>query len=1680
LANLTAVFDMEDKISNKLKRVNQNLRQVRETADAMKTALKGTEHTLASVTSRLQDSTTHFKAFNKASNPAQATMAFKELEKGIRKSRNEMKQLGFGRLEHENKKLEDQLHKFANIRFKKLQDEIKGTENALKQMQNSADSHKYVNEIKRAQDALAIYKRELQDSDVVKKFAQVHGYELGKAFGRDVIYKPFSNSMDAISGRLNQFFNRDLAGLANTTYKSIDNSINRIVGVSDSVDYQKKQVMKLQGAYMMLTTTVTTFGLMGVAALTGLTVAIMKYYEDGLTKFQQQTITPTIELKDYDGMIERLHIEVGKTPVEIGVVLAELKNKGTKDNLIESYAEQSLQFADAWDLQAKKVVNNLDDIQKKIFKGNRDTSVNATALAMTVSKGDMAYAIEHMTTYNSLYEKLTSGQKVSNGEVEKLARKAGELQFTEGTRAEKNKQIEKYVKGQVDEFERLNKLDGVNAFMTITDDAARPVEKMMKALRAVGVMFKTYFAPLGPMVSKIADGIRKMAESATAFLKANPGIATFVAYLGAGLVALVAIIGVLSPIAFGLMVARNHFKGLADAIGVMGKGTAIADPKVRMLASRIGMFRKALLGLPSMVLSLFPAMLTMLRAAPLGLLKFAADFVKINPLFLALSGIAYLMYQNWDRIAPLFERIKDAFKLAIEPLKEFFDATSNSEGAKGFWDAIDKIAVIAGNTLVNALEVVTPLFEAFAKIVNGDYAGASKSLEEVAKKMGELLSDFFNDFDFQSAFEFGVDIGVMIVKGMASALKEGLKDLFDFNKEAFASGDASKIGTAIAADILAGVALMMATGALTNVIVKGVKNTKAGVDTVVGTGKKVVDGTKAVAHGTAATAKAIYSPIQTTKNIANTVRNTNVKEAYTAYRGNRNDGKGRISSAFNGYRTAGPVKPVPTPIVKPTPVPKTTRYIPKVPMNEKIGNGLTSLGKGATTVGKGLISVTKKLAMPVAIGIGAHQIATAEAGKERQKTTGRVGGALAGGLAGGKLGAMGGAAIGTMILPGIGTAIGGALGGIGGGIAGSMAGSKGGEAIGDKWESIKGFFTGNKQEDKVSASSQGNGAEKVTKSVSPETNWEKTKNGASDAYKYIADKSKEAWDKTSDWFSDMGGKISDKSSEIKGKVTDKFNELKDKAINKFTEIKDGIVNKFTEIKDGAVNKFNEVKDGIVNKVMETKDKVLKFFSEIPEKIDTFFAELPEKIAYWIGYAVGWAETKFDELVTYVQGVPDKLVAWFSGIGDKIGVWFTDTKDKAILKFDELVTWVQGVPDKLVAWFSGIGDKIGVWFTDTKDKAILKFDELVTWVQGVPDRIAAWFATQGDKIAVWFDDVKTKAKGKFDELVEWVQGVPDRVAAWFSTMGDKIAVWFSDTKTKAIAKFDELVEWVGGVPDKIAAWFSSLPGKIQGYWTSIKEGAVQSFNDITSALGEMIGGIPGKLYSAASSAFSAAMSIGTSIVNGIKSGWNSVVGSIGGALKWALDKATGGMNAVVSLGRNIGDAFNQGRSDGRGGAKDQYANGGIVGMADRNGFAGSGIINRPHLVDGGRGIAGEAGAEAIIPLSESRKSVALSLWRKTGRILGVFNDNSKIKQYANGGVTGSPSDVRTPKDNNDNIIRSMSSKSDATKTVATTMTKIDKLVGEVHIHNEADEDRFIDKLRQMLEAEIIGGGEGVHE
>lgn len=136
-------------------------------------------------------------------------------------------------------------------------------------------------------------------------------------------------------------------------------------------------------------------------------------------------------------------------------------------------------------------------------------------------------------------------------------------------------------------------------------------------------------------------------------------------------------------------------------------------------------------------------------------------------------------------------------------------------------------------------------------------------------------------------------------------------------------------------------------------------------------------------------------------------------------------------------------------------IPRTTTPEPKVP-----APGIPAPTKGGSIARFGKFA--GRIALPLALAMGAYDVATAEDG-QRAGAAGSAIGGIAGGIAGAKGGAVAGAALGSVV-PGIGTAAGAAVGGLVGGIGGAFIGSEAGQGIGDAignidlsstWDAIK-------------------------------------------------------------------------------------------------------------------------------------------------------------------------------------------------------------------------------------------------------------------------------------------------------------------------------------------------------------------------------------------------------------------------------------------------------------------------------------------------------------------------------------------------------------------------------------------------------------------------------------------------
>ncbi|WP_139185023.1 hypothetical protein [Aneurinibacillus thermoaerophilus] len=265
---------------------------------------------------------------------------------------------------------------------------------------------------------------------------------------------------------------------------------------------------------------------------------------------------------------------------------------------------------------------------------------------------------------------------------------------------------------------------------------------MAKAWRNFANVIEQLFDALGPTIEAIGNKLTGMTAAATEFLRNNPGFATFVSHILAGGAALTVFVGLLAPLAYGLLFSKDAFLALGLAMkGMQAGAMAVLPPRVVQMTKSFDMFKKAIAGLPKMLAGLGPALATAFRAAPLALAKFVADFVKLNPMLTAFSLLATVIIDNWDRVGPVLSQIWKDVLLAFKPVVQAFQ-DANGSVWPAVQNALESISRIAGTVLVDALKTIEPLIRAIALAINGDLKGAASAFGDFAssfQSVGSLI-----------------------------------------------------------------------------------------------------------------------------------------------------------------------------------------------------------------------------------------------------------------------------------------------------------------------------------------------------------------------------------------------------------------------------------------------------------------------------------------------------------------------------------------------------------------------------------------------------------------------------------------------------------------------------------------------------------------------------------------------------------------------------------------------------------------------------------------------------------------------------------------------------------------------------------------------------------------------------
>ncbi len=361
----------------------------------------------------------------------------------------------------------------------------------------------------------------------------------------------------------------------------------------------------------------------------------------------------------------------------------------------------------------------------------------------------------------------------------------------------------------------------------------------------------------------------------------------------------------------------------------------------------------------------------------------------------------------------------------------------------------------------------------------------------------------------------------------------------------------------------------------------------------------------------------------------------------------------------------------------------------------------------------------------------------------------------------------------------------------------------------------------------------------------------------------------------------------------------------------------------------------------------------------------------------IGGAIGG-----EAFTEWLYDQKDAIAQW----GSDVGKWFGDTwsgiKQGASdagqwigSRFNDAKSWVQDKWSSVSTWFSdNVGTPIKNGFINATNFTVGLFDMAREGISNAMSPIVGWLDTN-----VWqpikgaTQDVANWIGQKWDEAKTWAQNTWSTVAGWFDEN-----VWTPAKNAAAAAgswigqKLDEAKLWAQNAWSSVTGWFD------ENVWVPVKSAA------------ESVGNWIGEKWNNAKTWVQEAWGTASSWLD--ENVWSPVKDGAKAAADWISDKFSKAKSWVQEKWSGFTGWFKQNIaqpvSDFVSSATERGSK--ITGL---KAHAAGGIMTTPHV-----GLVAEAGPEAIIPLSPSRRSRGLTLWQKVGEILGA-------RPYAEGGILG---------------------------------------------------------------------------
>ena len=406
----------------------------------------------------------------------------------------------------------------------------------------------------------------------------------------------------------------------------------------------------------------------------------------------------------------------------------------------------------------------------------------------------------------------------------------------------------------------------------------------------------------------------------------------------------------------------------------------------------------------------------------------------------------------------------------------------------------------------------------------------------------------------------------------------------------------------------------------------------------------------------------------------------------------------------------------------------------------------------------------------------------------------------------------------------------------------------------------------------------------------------------------------------------------------------------------------------------AVNALWDAVKGAFTKIGQTIGNIVKAvgekFTEIKEKIGAVWDGIKEKAS------AAW------ETIKNIVTVGIMLIGQIISAGIQIitlpfrFIW-ENCKDVLIAAWDKIKSVVSGALDAVKGFIS--------------DKLTAAKETVSNIAGGIKDALGTAWSTIKDTASNAWETVKNTVKEKAEAAktaaANAFNAMDEATGGKLSAIRDKAAETWNNVKDTAGNLMEIARANVGEKLDAMKSAYDSAGGGIKGVVAGAMAGVQSTFSGVMSTVDSLTGGKLSAIQNSFTNKLNAAKSTVTGILDSIKSAFSEKLEAAKNVVSGAIEKIKGFFNFSWSLPKlklphfSISGKFSLNPPSVPSFGIDWYKDGGIMTNPTAFGF-------NPNT--GNTMVGGEAGAEAIVPLTQ--------LWEKMTSII-----KSVIAESQNGGA-----------------------------------------------------------------------------